>query len=181
MAPSLRPSPPKRGRGNERITVNSLAAPGGQGTPRAGQPHDSIPSQLQGPGKLIGARADSLWHLGIGILLLAILRFGPVSSYPGFRVCGFHWLTGRPCPLCGMTRAFVCLTKGDWLMALRFNILSPLLFGMLLATMGSALLRFLAIEISYPADLGLRRAQWGGVCLTLFAVYGLLRICRLVP
>ncbi len=171
---------PKRGpRGGDRV-IGSIVDSAAVHPPQV-PPWKRGDDTKRGPGTPIGARVDSLWYLGTGTLLLAILRFGPVSSYPGFPICGFHWLTGRPCPLCGMTRAFVCLVKGDWLMAVHLNILSPLLFGIFLATIGSALLRFLAIEISYPADLGLRRAEWWRVCLMLFVVYGLLRICRLVP
>jgi uncharacterized protein DUF2752 len=127
------------------------------------------------------ARADALWHFGVVTLALAFLRFCPVLSHSGFMVCGFHRLTGRPCPLCGMTRALVCLTKGDWISAVQFNPLSPLVLGILLATIGSAVLQFFAPDFSYPADFGFRRDKWWTACLALFAVYGVLRISCLVP
>jgi hypothetical protein len=47
------------------------------------------------------------------------------------RLCPFYWLTGRPCPLCGLTRAFCALAKGHWSQALHFHALSPLAFVML--------------------------------------------------
>jgi len=52
---------------------------------------------------------------------------------PGIRLCGFHWLTGRDCPLCGLTRALFALAKGHWSQAIGFNALSPLGFTMLFA------------------------------------------------
>ncbi len=29
-------------------------------------------------------------------------------------LCVFHRVTGFDCPGCGMTRAFICLLRGDW-------------------------------------------------------------------
>lgn len=36
-------------------------------------------------------------------------------------VCLFHLITGTPCPLCGMTRAFGCLMVGDSTGAVQLN------------------------------------------------------------
>jgi hypothetical protein len=66
-------------------------------------------------------------------VLFACLWLFAVPAQPAFRLCGFHWLTGRPCPLCGMTRAVFALAKGHWTEAIRFNTLSPLGFAMLFA------------------------------------------------
>ena len=44
---------------------------------------------------------------------------------PDLPVCGFHWLTGRPCPLCGLTRAMFALAKGHWREAIALHALSP--------------------------------------------------------
>jgi len=133
------------------------------------------------PTKSFRERADVLWRVALGGSALAVLRFGSGSSYHGLPVCAFLWLTGRPCPLCGMTRALACLTKGEWVRAIQFNLLSPLVFGILLATIGSAVLQFLAIEIRCPADFGLKRENRWTACLALFATYGVLRIAYLVP
>src|SRR5262245_61808324 len=81
------------------------------------------------PFKSHRARADALWHLGAAALALIFLRLYPFSSHTSFPVCGFHWLTGHPCPLCGMTRALSCLTRGDWTSAVHLNLLSPVLLG----------------------------------------------------
>ena len=62
----------------------------------------------------------------------ALWWFTPPSE-PGVRLCGFHWLTGRDCPLCGITRALFALAKGHWIQAIQFNALSPLGLTMLFA------------------------------------------------
>jgi Protein of unknown function (DUF2752) len=127
------------------------------------------------------ARASAPWNLSVSLVALLLLRSYPVSLYPSFPVCGFRWLTGRPCPLCGMTHALSCLTRGNWFDAVHFNLLSPVVFGILLATIGSASLRFFAPEFSSPADFGFGRDKWRTICFALFAVYGILRIAYLVP
>ncbi len=52
-------------------------------------------------------------------------------SEPSFHFCPFYWLTARPCPLCGITRAFCALAKGHWAQAIHLHALSPLAFVML--------------------------------------------------
>ena len=88
-----------------------------------------------------------------------------VSADPGVRLCGFHWLTGRPCPLCGLTRALFALAKGHWGEAVHFNALSPLAFVMLFALFWNG-----------------RTREWlwrGGAAA--FAVYGLWRVFLPTP
>ncbi len=63
-----------------------------------------------------------------GVLVL----FTPPAE-PRFRVCGFYWLTGHPCPLCGLTRAMFALAKGHFVEAVKFNALAPLGFAMVFA------------------------------------------------
>jgi hypothetical protein len=45
---------------------------------------------------------------------------------PQLSVCAFHTLTGRLCPLCGLTHAMFALAKGHWGEAIRWHALSPL-------------------------------------------------------
>jgi hypothetical protein len=54
-----------------------------------------------------------------------------VPAEPRVRLCAFHWLTGWPCPLCGLTRGIFALAKGRFSEAEHFNALSPLGFAML--------------------------------------------------
>ena len=65
------------------------------------------------------------------VLLFAFFRCFSPAAEPSFRLCPFYWLTARPCPLCGITRAFCALAKGHWTQAIHFHALSPLAFIML--------------------------------------------------
>ena len=62
-------------------------------------------------------------RIGIVLGAAAILYF---VTPPDLPVCGFRWLTGRPCPLCGLTHALFALAKGHMREAIRFHALSPL-------------------------------------------------------
>jgi Protein of unknown function (DUF2752) len=83
-----------------------------------------------------------------------------VPAAPSIRLCGFHWLTGRPCPLCGITRALFALAKGNWAAALDFNALAPLGFAMIFA-------------LFWPGRLREWLWRWGAAA---FGVYGVLRL-----
>ena len=72
-----------------------------------------------------------LLRVAAGMSLLAFLRYYKPPAQAAFQLCGFHWLTGRPCPFCGLTRAMFALVKGHCSEALGFNALSPLAFAML--------------------------------------------------
>jgi len=79
---------------------------------------------------------------------------------PDLPLCGFHWLTGRPCPLCGLTHAVFALAKGRPGEALQLHALSPLAIFMLAGTWWNA-----------P-----RMARLWAPCIAAFGVYGLWRI-----
>jgi hypothetical protein len=51
----------------------------------------------------------------------------------GTPLCGFHWLTGHPCPLCGLTRALTALAGGHPMEALALHPLSLLAAALLVA------------------------------------------------
>jgi hypothetical protein len=106
-----------------------------------------------------------------------LLAFLPISSEPQKPFCGFLWLTGRPCPFCGLTRALACLLKGDLALALTFHPLSPL-----------ALTALLIMFLGGPCRIVWERTGWRSVpkesvrffwvgSLFLFLVYGSYRIC----
>src|ERR1019366_1577995 len=92
------------------------------------------------------------------LLLAALCYFTPPD--PGFRLCGFRWLTGRPCPFCGLTHAMFALTKGRWAEALHWHALSPLAVVMLAALLWN------------PPRL----ARLWMPCAALFGAYGVWRI-----
>jgi len=109
-------------------------------------------------GQLTGA---GQWlRVGGSLLLLSVLWAVTVPGEPKFRLCAFHWLTGRPCPLCGMTRALFALAKGRFGEALHFNALSPLGFAMLFSLFWS----------------GAWRARLWSVGIAAFAAYGIWRV-----
>ena len=90
-------------------------------------------------------------------LFLAMLALTPPDGLP---LCGFHWLTGLDCPLCGLTRGLCAFAKGHWAAALRYNSLTPLAFVMIFALF--------------------RRGEWTArlwsAGMAAFAVYGVWRI-----
>jgi hypothetical protein len=101
----------------------------------------------------------------------------PFPLQPRISLCGFLWLTGRPCPFCGLTRALGCLLKGDLALALEFHPLSPL-----------ALTALLIMFLGGPCRIVWERTGWRNVpkdslrffwagSLLLFLIYGSWRIC----
>ena len=70
----------------------------------------------------------TLLKFAAAALLFGILFFVEVPARPAIRLCGFYWLTGRPCPFCGLTRALFALAKGRWHDAIAFHALSPVAF-----------------------------------------------------
>ena len=81
-------------------------------------------------------------------------------SPPHLPVCGFRWITGRPCPFCGLTRAMFALAKGHFREAIHFHALSPLAAGVLIALVWN---QRLPARVCTPL-------------FTLFAAYGVWRI-----
>jgi Protein of unknown function (DUF2752) len=63
--------------------------------------------------------------------LFAVLLLVTPPDEPNYRLCGFYWLTGLPCALCGLTRGVFALAKGHLEAGIRWNALSPLGFLML--------------------------------------------------
>jgi hypothetical protein len=61
----------------------------------------------------------------------------PVPAEPRYRLCAFDWLTGRPCPLRGLTRGLFALATGRFNEAEHFNALTPLGFAMLFSLFGN--------------------------------------------
>jgi len=96
-------------------------------------------------------------------LLLTLILFTPPAD-PHFRLCGFYWLTGHPCALCGMTRAMFALAKGHIVEAVRFNALAPLGFAMVFSLFLTGRAAAMAYRL-WPAGL------------VAFGIYG---ICRVV-
>ena len=100
------------------------------------------------------------WRAAFSAALLVVLGSVSLPAHPSFRVCGFHWLTGLDCPLCGLTHGVFALAKGHWAEAVHWNALSPLGFAML---------------FSLFWDHPLRARLWTAG-IVAFGAYGLWRI-----
>jgi len=99
-------------------------------------------------------------RVAAALALFATLWCFTPAAEPSLRLCGFHWLTGRDCPLCGLTRGLFAFAKGDWNQAIRFNALTPLGFAMLFALI-----------------LGVRWLSWLWTFgMAAFALYGIYRL-----
>ncbi len=108
--------------------------------------------------------------------LLGGLAFSPFPLNGTFSVCGFRWLTGVPCPLCGMTRALSLLLKGQWELAWRLHSLSPIVLSLLLAVFLNEILGWI-LPTHFPLSLSSRVTHW--LCLGLvisFSCYGFFRL-----
>ena len=106
-----------------------------------------------------------------------LLAFMPFPLQPHVSLCGFLWLTGRPCPFCGMTRALACLLKGNLTLALTFHPLSPLALAALLIVFLGGPCRIVWEQAGRrPLFNGSLRFFWAG-SLLVFLVYGSWRIC----
>jgi uncharacterized protein DUF2752 len=92
--------------------------------------------------------------------LVAVLGMLWAFTPPDLPLCGFRWLTGRPCPLCGLTHAIFALAKGRWSEALHWHALSPL-----------AVIMFAGLLWNSP-----RVARLWMPCAATFGVYGLWRM-----
>ena len=92
----------------------------------------------------------------LGAALIVLWTFTP----PHLPVCGFRWLTGRPCPFCGLTRAMFALARGHVAEALRWHALSPLAAA-------------LAVGLLWNPP---RMARVWVPCAALFGVYGVWRM-----
>jgi hypothetical protein len=63
--------------------------------------------------------AFALMAGALGVLLVSAV-FTP-ETLPKLPVCSFKLMTGRPCPGCGLTRAFCCISHARFGEAFYFN------------------------------------------------------------
>lgn len=65
------------------------------------------------------------------LTLLSIFIFSfiaKVDTVHSIPLCFFKHFTGLDCPGCGLTRSFIALSHGQWLEALKFNVLGPIVY-----------------------------------------------------
>jgi len=94
------------------------------------QPGQSVPATKGDEVRLAMLFGRARAFLAAAALFALFWWLSPPEE-PSFHLCPFYWLTARPCPLCGITRAFCALAKGHWAQAIHFHALSPLAFVML--------------------------------------------------
>lgn len=86
---------------------------------------------VERPGFAGGYRAVLARHvvpavLAFGVLLAAF--FLPLDRIP-YTICTFLRLTGYPCPSCGLTRGFIAMAHGQWLVVVQACPLAALLYA----------------------------------------------------
>jgi hypothetical protein len=83
------------------------------------------------PGSSSSRRAVRItcWLLATvcGALLFMEMRRHGSPAPNAISFCLFRRVAGIPCPLCGMSRAFLALARGDWGEMFRLHPLAPLL------------------------------------------------------
>lgn len=90
------------------------------------------------------SRSDRKSHLIMTVFMTMIIVAGFILPLPGKNgiisnipsVCVFWHVTHLPCPGCGLTRAFVCISHGHWLESLIWH---PLGWLMYIAVISSAI------------------------------------------
>lgn len=78
-------------------------------------------------------KQNANWPIRISAIIAVFVILWTYTPPEGPSFCGFQWLTQRPCPLCGLTRALFQLAKGHWRQAMAFHALSPLVVVILIA------------------------------------------------
>ncbi len=86
------------------------------------------------PGMIWKAVRFATFWLSLGaVAVLAISAFYKPETLPHFPLCSFKLATGRPCPGCGLTRAFCAISHGRFADAFYFNPFSYVFYASTLA------------------------------------------------
>jgi Protein of unknown function (DUF2752) len=119
---------------------------------------------------------EAMWKAAIAGGALILLYAVPLPAEPKYLLCGFHWLTGKLCPFCGLTRSLSFLARGEWQIAIGFHPLGPLVFGLFLVAFLRNLLQlgFPGRRLMRETETSIRFAWRGG--FVLFWEWGVLRI-----
>jgi hypothetical protein len=89
---------------------------------------------------------------GIVLVLggIAVMQIAATSLGFGFWQCPIKAVTGKPCPVCGMSAAISALIKGDWRESLQLHAFAPVFL--------LAFMVFILTAIA-PGDIRLRIIQ----------------------
>lgn len=97
-----------------------------------------------------------------------------------FLVCPLRYLTGIPCPACGMTRSFIAIVRGDWSKALTEHLFGPMLFaGFLIATIHIAIELFTGYKLTASYSQALTNRKTLILSIVTVVSYYLLRLYHL--
>lgn len=92
------------------------------------------------------------WGLAAAAVLV-LLRIWQPPLGPEYAICLSRRLFRLPCPLCGMTRAFTAIARGEWRAAWTFHPLAPLILAQVIAVWVVA---FFRIRNCRPVRIPLR-------------------------
>lgn len=115
--------------------------------------------------------------LSAGVVTAASFLLAPTGATGGVRLpgdvflpptCPMRFLTGVPCPFCGLTRGFVNTAHGHLADAFTVHPLSPLLFGLTVLLLLWAVYRLLGGRGAIPTRW-LRHPALVGVVVAAFA------------
>lgn len=101
---------------------------------------------------MVDFRTGRAWALATAAGVVVASRLLDARIAAGPVLCPFRWVSGFPCPGCGLTRAFVALAHGDVAAALAFNAFSLPLFAATIVA-----IPWLALELARGRALGLGR------------------------
>jgi hypothetical protein len=121
-------------------------------------------------------RSRLLQAATLAALLGAAALTDPTRPLP-FDVCIFHWLTGLPCPTCGMTRAVCHAVRGQWAQSMAWH---PA--GLILAAGLAGWMLWAAAEAwsGNPLAMALRRRVTNTLLIAGAAVSGVVWVAQLV-
>ena len=91
--------------------------------------------------------------------------------------CPLRQVTGIPCPTCGMTRSFIAIAQGDLSQACSYHLFGPVLFSVLVVTVGHVLIELVKQHSISPFYMRLIQTRhWQFLGISLYLGYYLVRV-----
>jgi hypothetical protein len=115
---------------------------------------------------------------GLGALALVLLAAALPSQGAGVPLCVFRFVTGLPCPGCGLTRSFSCILHGDFARGYDYHPFGYVLLPLFLIAAATVFLPA-SFRLRLENVVRSRQAQLRHVYLTFiygFIAFGAVRI-----